>query len=104
MRLGAGCGRQDGRVALVLERGVHDVRRVAGGERRQVAALPRHLPEFGVDTDQVELVRGAAHHGADPALDLAPAVLPELGERLGKEAMEVLAARGVEVRLGVSVE
>ncbi|NIL89552.1 NADH dehydrogenase-like protein [Rhodococcus fascians] len=57
-------------------------------------------------------IRGIATRWAtvDPSdirwllIDLAPAVLPELGERLGKEAMEVLAARGVEVRLGVSVE
>lgn len=37
-------------------------------------------------------------------VDVAPAVLPELGEQLGKEAMDVLAERGVEVRLEVSVE
>jgi NADH:ubiquinone reductase (H+-translocating) len=37
-------------------------------------------------------------------IDLAPRVLPELGERLGDEAMEVLRRRGVEVRLGTTVE
>lgn len=37
-------------------------------------------------------------------VDLATAVLPELGPRLGDEAMKVLADRGVEVRLGVTVE
>ncbi|WP_072802966.1 NAD(P)/FAD-dependent oxidoreductase [Rhodococcoides yunnanense] len=36
-------------------------------------------------------------------VDLAPAVLPELGEQLGKEALGVLKARGVEVRLEVTV-
>lgn len=36
-------------------------------------------------------------------VDLAPAVLPELGDELGKEAMDVLTARGVEIRLEVSV-
>lgn len=36
-------------------------------------------------------------------IDLAPAVLPELGPRLGAYALSVLQARGVEVRLGVSV-
>lgn len=37
-------------------------------------------------------------------VDLAPAVLPELGEDLGKEALGVLKERGVEVRLEVTVE
>ncbi|NYJ73599.1 FAD-dependent oxidoreductase [Allobranchiibius huperziae] len=36
-------------------------------------------------------------------IDLAPHVLPELGPRLGAEAMKVLHHRGVEVRLTVSV-
>ena len=36
-------------------------------------------------------------------VDVADAVLPELGPRLGKEALAVLAERGVDVRLGVSV-
>ncbi|MBO1753573.1 NAD(P)/FAD-dependent oxidoreductase [Allobranchiibius sp. CTAmp26] len=36
-------------------------------------------------------------------IDLAPHVLPELGPRLGAEAMKVLHRRGVEVRLTVSV-
>ena len=37
-------------------------------------------------------------------VDLAPRVLPELGRRLGDDAMEVLRDRGVEVRLGTTVE
>jgi NADH:ubiquinone reductase (H+-translocating) len=37
-------------------------------------------------------------------VDLAPRVLPELGRRLGEGAMEVLRRRGVEVRLGTTVE
>lgn len=37
-------------------------------------------------------------------VDLAPAVLPELGEDLGKEALGVLKERGVEVRLEVTVQ
>jgi NADH:quinone reductase (non-electrogenic) len=37
-------------------------------------------------------------------VDLAPRVLPELGRRLGDEAMEVLRRRGVEVRLGTTIE
>ncbi len=36
-------------------------------------------------------------------IDAAPAVLPELGPRLGAYALSVLRERGVEVRLGVSV-
>ncbi|MDI9896272.1 NAD(P)/FAD-dependent oxidoreductase [Rhodococcus sp. IEGM 1381] len=36
-------------------------------------------------------------------VDLAPKVLPELGDRLGREALDVLADRGVEVRLEISV-
>src|SRR4030095_10643208 len=35
---------------------------------------------------------------------LAPRVLPELGRKLGDDAMAVLRRRGVEVRLGTSVE
>ena len=37
-------------------------------------------------------------------VDLAPRVLPELGRRLGDGAMAVLRRRGVEVRLGTTVE
>ena len=37
-------------------------------------------------------------------LDLAPRVLPELGERMSSTADAVLRARGVEVRMGESVE
>ena len=36
-------------------------------------------------------------------IDIAPHVLPELGERLGDHAMKVLRGRGVEIRLGVTV-
>jgi NADH:ubiquinone reductase (H+-translocating) len=37
-------------------------------------------------------------------VDLAPRVLPELDRRLGDDALEVLRRRGVEVRLGTTVE
>jgi NADH:ubiquinone reductase (H+-translocating) len=37
-------------------------------------------------------------------VDLAPRVLPELGRRLGDDAMEVLRRRGVEVKLGTTIE
>ena len=36
-------------------------------------------------------------------VDVAPRVLPELGEELGDEALRVLRRRGIEVRLGNSV-
>jgi NADH:ubiquinone reductase (H+-translocating) len=36
-------------------------------------------------------------------VDLAPAILPELGPRLGKAAMRLIKARGMEVRLGTTV-
>jgi NADH dehydrogenase len=36
-------------------------------------------------------------------VDLAPAVLPELGARLGRAALHVIRARGMEVRLGTTV-
>jgi NADH:ubiquinone reductase (H+-translocating) len=37
-------------------------------------------------------------------VDQAPRVLPELGRRLGDDAMAVLRRRGVEVKLGTTVE
>ncbi|WP_225833812.1 NAD(P)/FAD-dependent oxidoreductase [Streptomyces sp. NK08204] len=46
----------------------------------------------------------------DPALirwhliDIAPKLMPELGEKLGRSAQEILGRRGIEVSLGVSVE
>jgi hypothetical protein len=36
-------------------------------------------------------------------VDISPAILPELGPKLGAAAMNVLQSRGVEVRLGVTV-
>jgi NADH:ubiquinone reductase (H+-translocating) len=45
-----------------------------------------------------------AEHMRWVLVDLAPRVLPELGRRLGDEAMQVLRRRGVEVRLGTTVE
>ncbi|WP_377272627.1 NAD(P)/FAD-dependent oxidoreductase [Peterkaempfera sp. SMS 1(5)a] len=36
-------------------------------------------------------------------IDIAPRLMPELGERLGLTALEILRRRGVEVSLGVSV-
>ncbi|MFB6940560.1 MULTISPECIES: NAD(P)/FAD-dependent oxidoreductase [unclassified Streptomyces] len=36
-------------------------------------------------------------------IDIAPKLMPELGDKLGRSALEVLRARGIEVSLGVSV-
>jgi NADH dehydrogenase len=36
-------------------------------------------------------------------VDLAPAVLPEMGPRLGRAALDVVRRRGMEVRLGTTV-
>ncbi|GGO90865.1 NAD(P)/FAD-dependent oxidoreductase [Wenjunlia tyrosinilytica] len=36
-------------------------------------------------------------------VDIAPKLMPELGDRLGRKALEVLRDRGIEVSLGVSV-
>ncbi|MBV7699764.1 NAD(P)/FAD-dependent oxidoreductase [Streptomyces sp. TRM70350] len=37
-------------------------------------------------------------------IDIAPKLMPELGEKLGRSAQEVLRRRGVEISLGVSIE
>ncbi|MEY9844395.1 NAD(P)/FAD-dependent oxidoreductase [Streptacidiphilus sp. MAP5-3] len=36
-------------------------------------------------------------------IDIAPKLMPELGEKLGDDAMEILRKRGIEISLGVSV-
>ncbi|MER6693085.1 NAD(P)/FAD-dependent oxidoreductase [Streptomyces minutiscleroticus] len=36
-------------------------------------------------------------------IDIAPKLMPELGERLGRNAQELLERRGIEISLGVSV-
>ncbi|MEV6162639.1 NAD(P)/FAD-dependent oxidoreductase [Streptomyces sp. NPDC052052] len=36
-------------------------------------------------------------------IDIAPKLMPELGDKLGKSALELLRARGIEVSLGVSI-
>ncbi|WP_171116044.1 MULTISPECIES: NAD(P)/FAD-dependent oxidoreductase [Streptomyces] len=37
-------------------------------------------------------------------IDIAPKLMPELGEKLGRSAQEVLRRRGIEVSLGVSIK
>ncbi|MFD6324862.1 NAD(P)/FAD-dependent oxidoreductase [Streptomyces sp. NPDC058442] len=36
-------------------------------------------------------------------IDIAPKLMPELGEKLGRSAQEVLTRRGIEISLGVSI-
>ena len=49
--------------------------------------------QMGFDADSVRFV----------LLDLAKQVMPEVGEKLGKAAMKVLKAHGIDVRLGVTL-
>ncbi|MEU6578261.1 NAD(P)/FAD-dependent oxidoreductase [Streptomyces sp. NPDC046805] len=37
-------------------------------------------------------------------IDVAPKLMPELGEKLGRSAEEILGRRGIEISLGVSIE
>jgi NADH dehydrogenase len=37
-------------------------------------------------------------------IDIAPKLMPELGDKLGRSAQEVLRRRGIEISLGVSIE
>ncbi len=37
-------------------------------------------------------------------IDVAPAVLPELGEKLSRQALELLRSRGIEIRLNTSLK
>ena len=37
-------------------------------------------------------------------VDVSPRILPELGEHLGEISLQVLSERGIEIRLGTSVE
>lgn len=37
-------------------------------------------------------------------IDIAPKLMPELGDKLGRSAQEILARRGIEVSLGVSID
>ena len=62
----------------------------------QLALLTRRLvPRYpGVDPDDVHWL----------LVDVAEQVMPELGEELGDDALALLGERGVDVRLGTSVE
>ncbi|WP_445170436.1 NAD(P)/FAD-dependent oxidoreductase [Mycolicibacterium sp. Dal123E01] len=83
-----------------------------------VAAGRRTVVVVGASYSGTELVvqlRALADAAAkqmdfDPAsvrfvlMDLAEQVMPEVGEKLGKAAMGVLRARGIEVRLGLTLK
>ncbi|AQT80157.1 NADH dehydrogenase [Mycolicibacterium litorale] len=82
-----------------------------------VAAGRRTIVVVGASYSGTELVAqlraladaAARQMGFDAAsvrfllLDLAEQVMPEVGEKLGKAAMDVLTARGIEVRLGLTL-
>lgn len=52
----------------------------------------------------------ARHRGTDPddvrfvLLDMADRVMPEVGEKLGDRVLEVLRGRGIDVRLGTTID
>lgn len=83
-----------------------------------VAAGRRTIVVVGASYSGTELIAqlwaladaAATQMGFDPhlvhfvLLDLAEQVMPEVGEKLGKAAMNVLRARGIEVRLGLTLK
>lgn len=83
-----------------------------------VAAGRRTIVVVGASYSGTELIAqlraladAAAHQsGFDPAsvrfllMDLAEQVMPEVGEKLGSAAMDVLRSRGIEVRLGTTLK
>lgn len=83
-----------------------------------VAAGRRTIVVVGASYSGTELIAqlraladaAAAQMGFDPAsvrfllLDLAEQVMPEVGEKLGTAAMDVLKSRGIDVRLGLTLK
>ena len=83
-----------------------------------LAAARRTVVVVGASYSGTELVAQLRAHadaaaeqmGFDPAevkfvlLDLAAQVMPEVGEKLGAAAMRVLKARGIDIRLGVTLK
>lgn len=83
-----------------------------------VAAGRRTVVVVGASYSGTELIAqlraladaAAQQSGFDPAsvrfllLDLADQVMPEVGEKLGRAAMDVLRSRGIDVRLGVTLK
>jgi NADH dehydrogenase len=83
-----------------------------------VAACRRTVVVVGASYSGTELIAqlraladaAAQQSGFDPAsvrfllLDLADQVMPEVGEKLGNAAMNVLRSRGIDVRLGTTLK
>ncbi len=83
-----------------------------------VAAGRRTVVVVGASYSGTELIAqlraladaAAQQSGFDPAsvrfllLDLAEQVMPEVGEKLGRAAMDVLRSRGIDVRLGTTLK
>ena len=91
---------------------------VAVADDRQACSACRTVVVVGASYAGTELVaqlrgladQAARHHRFDPAqvrfllLDVADAVMPEVGAELGGRALDVLRGRGVDVRLGTTLE
>ncbi|MEU6819714.1 FAD-dependent oxidoreductase [Streptomyces atriruber] len=75
---------------VVVGGGYAGVETAAYLQRLTCAAVERYP---GLDVSQIKW----------HLVDIAPKLMPELGERLGEKAMEILQRRGVNVSLGVSV-
>ncbi|MEV0258265.1 NAD(P)/FAD-dependent oxidoreductase [Streptomyces sp. NPDC050732] len=75
---------------VVVGGGYAGVETAAYLQRLTCAAVKRYP---GLDVSQIKW----------HVVDVAPKLMPELGERLGDKAMEILQRRGVNVSLGVSV-
>ncbi|TDC22434.1 NAD(P)/FAD-dependent oxidoreductase [Streptomyces sp. 8K308] len=77
---------------VVVGGGYAGVETLAGLQRLTAAAARRYYPRLNTDLIRWHL------------LDVAPKLLPELGERLGAEALRLLRERGVHVSLGTTVQ
>ncbi|MEU8956481.1 NAD(P)/FAD-dependent oxidoreductase [Streptomyces sp. NPDC048518] len=75
---------------VVVGGGYAGVETAAYLQRLTCAAVKRYP---GLDVSQIKW----------HVVDVAPKLMPELGERLGEKAMEIMQRRGVHVSLGVSV-
>lgn len=79
------------RLRFVVVGGGYTGTETAANLQRLTTAAVRRYPKLDGDLIKWHLI------------DVAPKLMPELGERLGREAQRILRARGVEVSLGVSI-